>query len=102
MTYQMLTGRVPFTAETPIGVLMKHLTEPLPIPPENVALSPELSQVLQRVLARSAADRFSTVKEYGRGAPQGGRRDAHDHGGCQDGQAIVLEEILSPVSRPVL
>ena len=66
MTYQMLTGRVPFTADTPIGVLMKHLTEPLPLPPENVALSPELNQVLQRVLARSAGDRFSTVKEYKR------------------------------------
>jgi serine/threonine protein kinase len=64
MTYQMLTGRVPFTAETPVGVLMKHLTEPLPIPPENVALSPELNQVLQRVLARSAADRYPSVIEY--------------------------------------
>jgi serine/threonine protein kinase len=64
MTYQMLTGRVPFTAETPIGVLMKHLTEPLPLPPENVALSPELNQVLQRVLARSAGDRFPSVLDY--------------------------------------
>jgi serine/threonine protein kinase len=64
MTYQMLTGHVPFAAETPIGVLMKHLTAELPIPPENVDLTPELNLVLSRVLARSPRERYATAREF--------------------------------------
>jgi serine/threonine protein kinase len=64
MTYQMLAGRVPFTAETPVGVLMKHLTAPLPIPLEEVELTVDLNQVLARAMARSAEDRFHTVREF--------------------------------------
>ncbi|MCR4408310.1 MAG: protein kinase [Anaerolineae bacterium] len=30
--YEMLTGRVPFEAETPMAVVIKHITHPLPLP----------------------------------------------------------------------
>ena len=30
MAYEMLVGRVPFTADTPIAVLLQHVNEPLP------------------------------------------------------------------------
>jgi tRNA A-37 threonylcarbamoyl transferase component Bud32 len=61
--YQMLAGHVPFTAETAVGILMKHLTEPLPIPPKGVALPPAVNGVLRKAMAREARERFSTAGE---------------------------------------
>ncbi len=65
LTYQMLTGRVPFSAETAVGVLTKHLTEPLPIPPRGVALPPTVNAVLRKSMARDARDRFESAGELG-------------------------------------
>jgi hypothetical protein len=64
VTYQMLAGRVPFTAETAVGILMKHLTEPLPIPPKGVALPPAVNGVLRKAMARDPNERFSTAGEF--------------------------------------
>ena len=33
VAYEMLTGRVPFAADTPVAIMMKHVQEPLPLPP---------------------------------------------------------------------
>ncbi len=63
MTYQMLAGHVPFTAETAVGILMKHLTEPLPIPPKAVALPPAVNAVLRKSMARDPNERFSSAGE---------------------------------------
>ena len=63
VTYQMLAGHVPFTAETAVGILMKHLTEPLPIPPKGVALPPAVNGVLRKSMARDVQERFSTAGE---------------------------------------
>lgn len=64
MVYQMLTGHVPFSAETPVGILMKHLTEPLPIPPKNTMLLPSVNEVLRKALARDPEERYTTTKEF--------------------------------------
>lgn len=41
LAFEMLTGRVPFTADTAIALLLKHINEP---PPPIVDLVPDLSQ----------------------------------------------------------
>jgi len=57
--YQMLTGRVPFRAETPVALMLKHLTDPLPSPRTfNPALTPDVEAVVLKALARSRDDRF--------------------------------------------
>ncbi len=63
VTYQMLAGHVPYTAETAVGILMKHLTEPLPIPPRGVALPPAVNGVLRKSMAREPRERFATAGE---------------------------------------
>lgn len=70
MTYQMLTGHVPFSAETAVGILMKHLTEPLPIPPRGIALPPAVNGMLRKSMARDARDRFGTAGEFGEALQQ--------------------------------
>jgi serine/threonine protein kinase len=60
--YEMVTGRPPFIAETPMAVVIKHIHSPLP-PPRTA--NPNLSEALERVilksLAKKPADRFPTA-----------------------------------------
>jgi len=62
--YEMTTGVVPFKAETPMAVIVKHIIEPLPLPR---AVNPELPEAVERVilkaLAKDPQDRFSNANE---------------------------------------
>jgi tetratricopeptide (TPR) repeat protein/tRNA A-37 threonylcarbamoyl transferase component Bud32 len=62
--YEMATGVVPFTAETPMAVIVKHIIEPLPLPR---AINPELPEAVERVilkaLAKDPSDRFAQAGE---------------------------------------
>jgi beta-lactam-binding protein with PASTA domain/predicted Ser/Thr protein kinase len=62
--YEMLTGKTPFTGETPVEIAMKHLSDP-PRPPslERPDISPDLDMVVLRALAKSPDDRFQTAEE---------------------------------------
>jgi hypothetical protein len=57
--YEMLTGRVPYEAETPMAVVVKHITSPLPPPRSlNPAISPAVERVVLKALAKNPNDRF--------------------------------------------
>ncbi len=59
--FQMLTGRVPYDAPTPLGVLMAHITQPIPtIQPMRPDLPSETQTVIERSMAKTAAARFAT------------------------------------------
>jgi len=56
--YQMVTGRLPFQADTPMGFVSKHLVE-VPAPPAQVRpdVSPALSSLIVRALAKDRGER---------------------------------------------
>jgi tRNA A-37 threonylcarbamoyl transferase component Bud32 len=60
--YEMATGRVPYEAETPIAVVIKHIRDPLPLPR---AINPDMPEALERVILRSIhkepAERFGSA-----------------------------------------
>ncbi|GEM_PF-839879 len=57
--YEMLAGELPFTADTPVAVLLKHISDtPPPLHRRVPDLPPALDQVLQRALAKKPEDRF--------------------------------------------
>ncbi len=62
--YEMATGKVPFDAETPLAVVIKHMNDPLPLPSR---LKPDISRTLETVimkaLAKAPADRFPTAAD---------------------------------------
>ncbi|UCF61218.1 MAG: protein kinase [Anaerolineaceae bacterium] len=63
--YEMITGRPPYQADTPLAVLMKHINDPLPPPSEFVANLPErVEQVIIKALAKEAEDRFQSMGEF--------------------------------------
>jgi len=62
--YQLTTGRLPFNAETPMAVVVKQITEPLPPPREiNPQLPVRIEEVLLRALAKDPADRFRSMRD---------------------------------------
>ncbi|GIW05793.1 MAG: hypothetical protein KatS3mg060_0598 [Dehalococcoidia bacterium] len=63
--YEMLSGRVPFTAPTTLATLQQQINAPLPpITTYRRDLPPGLIEVLSRALAKSPAARFSTAAEF--------------------------------------
>ncbi len=65
MAYQCLTGDTLFKATTPIGVILKHATEPPPpIRQARRDLPQGVEEVLNKVLAKRPAERFATAGEF--------------------------------------
>jgi serine/threonine-protein kinase len=59
--YEMLAGELPFTADTPVAVLLKHISDsPPPIHLRVPDLPLALDQVLERALAKAPEDRYPT------------------------------------------
>ncbi len=62
--FEMLTGRVPFGADTPYAIIHDHIFSPLPPPRSiNPALSKSVEQVLLKSLAKNPNDRYFTATE---------------------------------------
>jgi len=65
MTYQILSGKLPFTGFATVDIIKQHCFDP---PPPLGALRPglprELVKVVERALAKNPEDRFPSVTEY--------------------------------------
>jgi len=62
--FQMLSGYVPFTGDTPYAVMIKHVQEPLPLLHQiNPLISSEIDVVMQKATAKQAGDRYPTARE---------------------------------------
>jgi len=59
--YELLACRVPFEADTTMGVLLKHINEP---PARIHGLDPGLQAVIDRALAKQPEERFQTPVEF--------------------------------------
>jgi serine/threonine-protein kinase len=67
MAYEMLTGRLPFVADTPWEWATRHMTAapiPMEAAPEGMRAAPTMRAAVQRALAKSPLERFQTVKEF--------------------------------------
>ena len=63
--YEMVTGRTPFHADTPLAVLLKKATEPLPRPRIYMANLPEgVEQVIIKALAKNPQDRYQDMAAF--------------------------------------
>jgi tRNA A-37 threonylcarbamoyl transferase component Bud32 len=69
--YEMLAGELPFTADTPVAVLLKHISDtPPPLHVRVPGLPSSLDGVLRRALAKEPEERYPTGAALARAVAQ--------------------------------
>jgi tetratricopeptide (TPR) repeat protein len=60
--YEMLTGKPPYDADTPYGVILKHINDPI-VPPHMLmgTLPPDVERIALKSLAKDPADRYQSA-----------------------------------------
>lgn len=64
LLFQLVTNQLPFEADTPLAVVMKHVNEQPPLPMTfnpNIPLG--LQEIILKALAKNPADRYQTAQE---------------------------------------
>ncbi|MCB9451304.1 MAG: protein kinase [Anaerolineaceae bacterium] len=65
MVFEMVTGRLPYTADTPMAVILKHVNDPIPVASEvDPTVSTALDSVLAKVLAKNPEDRYQSAAAF--------------------------------------
>jgi len=69
--YEMLTGQVPYDADSTVGIIMKHIGEEIPrVSQVNPNLPPALDIVLARALAKAPGDRYPRARDLAEAVAQ--------------------------------
>ena len=62
--YQMLTGALPYTGESPVTVALKHIGDPVPVLDTNTSgVSPALAAIVNKLLQKRPENRFRSASE---------------------------------------
>ena len=105
VAYEMFTGRVPFAADTPVAVLMKHVQEPLPLPEPDVVPEP-LLRALLRATAKKPEDRWPSAGAFvealsaGLGAPASARAAVASTAMLETLPPVAPPTVVSPAAAP--
>jgi tRNA A-37 threonylcarbamoyl transferase component Bud32 len=88
--YEMLTGTQPYSAETPMQIVFKHITEPTPdILSIRPTLPPSLSEVMRKALAKEPAARYGSAKDL-----------MDDFSRAIRGDTLIIAPGANPTLRP--
>ena len=76
MLYQMVTNHLPFDADTPLAIILKHVNDPVPDPRIHQPNIPDwLVGILQKTLQKDADDRYQTAWQFLNDIRQGLRQN---------------------------
>jgi eukaryotic-like serine/threonine-protein kinase len=72
--YEMLTGRPPFSGDSPVSIAYKHVKED-PVPPRrlNADVPPSMDAVVMKTMAKNPANRYQTAEELREDLERAGR-----------------------------
>lgn len=89
IAYEMLTGKLPYTGDSPTAILMKVLIEPAP-PPESInpSLPPGVCSAIKKAMAKNPEERFNSCFEF---------VEAIKAGAQIDGQIFTTSTFVPPV-----
>lgn len=62
--FQMLTGQLPYDADTPLAVVLKHLNDPVPpLRAINPSIPESVEAIVLRLMAKDPAERYQTADD---------------------------------------
>jgi serine/threonine-protein kinase len=64
VAYEMLFGNTPFTGDSPVAVLLKHVNEPLPVPALASRLPEALLRAVQKAAAKNPSERWPSAGAF--------------------------------------
>ncbi|MDX2075376.1 MAG: serine/threonine-protein kinase [bacterium] len=65
VVFEWVTGKMPFRADTPIGLLLKQIEEPVPpVRTFRADISPQIEAVIMRACAKNPSERFTSAGEF--------------------------------------
>ncbi|MCX7803767.1 MAG: protein kinase [Planctomycetota bacterium] len=98
--YHLMTGRAPFEGETPVAVMMKHITEQIPDPREY---RPEISEasalMLARAMAKDPDDRYADAGEMMADMERALAGEAAPGAGEMGFSSVALRRAMRAVAR---
>jgi eukaryotic-like serine/threonine-protein kinase len=98
--YEMLTGEVPYRAETQVGVAMKHVNDPMPdVQAKRPEVSAAVASVVDRATTKDQRDRYHTVAEMVRDLENTLEIEAARRGGTSGEATSVLDSVPSSRRR---
>jgi serine/threonine protein kinase len=59
--YQLITGRLPYDADTPLAIILKHVNSELPPPSKFADIPEDLERIVCRALEKEPEDRYQTA-----------------------------------------
>lgn len=102
--YQMLTGSLPFTGESPVTVALKHIGDPVPtIDSSKLGVSPALAAIVNRLLQKRPENRFQSASDVAGALREARERPSHAAYAIQDDAPTqVLHGVAPPPRRSPL
>jgi serine/threonine-protein kinase len=95
--YQMLTGALPYDAETPLAIILKHLNTPTP---SARVLNPDVPEAVDRVVAKAMAkephDRYQSANELIEDIQRVERGEGIGHDTIREGRSVEIPQSFIP------
>jgi serine/threonine protein kinase len=111
--YELVTGRKPYTADTPIAVMLKQVNDPLPRPRQFTPDLPEgLEDVLLMALEKRPEDRYKSMNDFAaalenldnsKTVATAGKKDESQVGGktlLASGAEMEAQPVMEPKAEP--
>lgn len=99
--YQMLTGNLPYTGDSPVSVALKHVSDPVPvIDPEENGVSPALAAIVNKLLQKRPDHRFQSASEVASALREARERPAVAAYSTQDDSPARGAVLPQPPPRP--
>lgn len=65
MLFELLTGQLPYSGQTPMAVLLKHIQDPIPLATGvNSLLPAAVDPIFEKVLAKNPDDRYQLAGDF--------------------------------------
>lgn len=101
--YQMLTGTLPYTGESPVTVALKHIGDPVPVlDGHEPHVSPALAAIVNKLLQKRPENRFSSASEVATALRGARERPAHAaYQIADDAPTQMMQNVLPPRRSPL-